>query len=73
MSGSEEAVTLKVMIEGQKVAAILDTGATPYVIDKGTADKLGLCRMSVHESSRVYGLCNNHVQVLGYTMAAIKR
>ena len=72
VSGSEEAVTLKVMIEGQEVAAMLDTGATPCVIDKSTADNLGLCRRLVHERSKVYGLCNNAVQVLGHVMAAIK-
>ena len=65
-------MTLKVMIEGQEVAAMLDTGATPCVIDKSTADNLGLCRRLVHERSKVYGLCNNAVQVLGHVMAAIK-
>ena len=72
VSGSEQAVTLKVMIEGQEVAAMLDTGATPCVIDKSTTNNLGLCRRLVHERSKVYGLCNDAVQVLGHVMATIK-
>ena len=66
VSGSEGAVALRVMIEGQEVAAILDTGATPCVIDKGTASSLKLDKRIIYEHGRVYGLCNNPIQVIGY-------
>ena len=44
ITANEDAVTLQVRIEGRKVRAILDTGATPYVIDKGTVERLKLGR-----------------------------
>ena len=72
VSGSDEAVTLKVLMERRKVAAILDTGASPCVIDKATAEALGLNREIVRGRSRVYGLCSNPVEVLGHAMARIQ-
>ena len=70
VASSEEAVTLKVLIEGQEVYAILDTGATPCILDKVTADNLGLSRTMIRRRSKVYGV-NNPVPVLGYAQASI--
>ena len=51
---------------------MLDTGATPCVIDKCTANNLGLDKTVVQERCKVYGLCNNPVKVLGYAMTNIR-
>ena len=71
-STSENAVTLIVRIQGKEVAAMLDTGATPCVIDRGTVERLNLTQITEHEPSKVYGLCNSPVQVLGYMMVKVK-
>ena len=42
VSEKEEAVTVEVSIGGNKVAAVLDTGARPSIIDMGTLRRLGL-------------------------------
>ena len=45
---------------------MLDTGANPSVIDVGTLRQLELKYYLVPATSKVYGLCNNPVQVYGY-------
>ena len=72
ITANEDAVTLQVRIEGRKVRAILDTGATPCVIDKGTVERLKLGRRIEYEPSKVFGLCNSPVRVLGYIKAEIE-
>ena len=72
VSTSENAVTLIVRIQGKEVAAMLDTGATPCVIDRGTVERLNLTQIIEHEPSKVYGLFNSPVQVLGYMMVKVK-
>ena len=59
-------------MQDQEVKAMLDTGATPCMIDRGTVERLKLCRMIEHKSSKVYGLGNSPVRVLGYLLAEIK-
>ena len=56
----------------EKVAAILDTGASPCVIDKATAEALGLSGAIVRVRSMVYGMCSNPLEVLGHAMARIQ-
>ena len=64
MHGSrEDCVTLQLIIAGQELAAFLDTGAKPSVIDLGTVKRLGLEEEIREESGRVYGLCKSPVQV----------
>ena len=72
MTTLEDAVTLNIRIQDQEVKAILDTGATPCVIDRGTIERLKLSRMIKPEPSKVYGQCNSPVRVLGHIMAEIR-
>ena len=72
VSNHEEAVTVEVKIGTHKVAAVLDTGARPSVIDIGTARRLELMDRLVAAPSRVYGLCNNPVKISGYLDVAIQ-
>ena len=58
-------MTLLLRIAGQEVAALLDTGAKPSVIDLGTVKRLGLEQDVREEPGRVYGLCKSPVQVRG--------
>ena len=66
VGSGEEAVTIKVRVKGQGVAALLDTGAKPCVIDIGTLQRLGLESCLVVSPSRVHGLCSNPVEVAGF-------
>ena len=66
ITSEEEAVTIDVKVRGHKIAALIDTGAKPCVIDIGTLQRLG-CESYVREMpSKVFGLCNNPVEVIGY-------
>ena len=61
----EESVTIRIKVAGQELLAMLDTGATPSVIDRGTIDHLGLTEHVVLRQSRVFGLCKRPVEVQG--------
>ena len=71
VSTGESAVSVQVIIGGERTTAILDTGANPCVMDINTAKKTNLFEMMVPARSDVYGLCNNPVPVLGYVEAEI--
>ena len=68
----EEAVTIEVRIGQHKIAAMLDTGAKPSVMDIGTVRQLELEEMLVAAPSQVNGLCNNPVMVCGYADVSIQ-
>ena len=61
----EGSVTLEIRIEGEKKAALLDTGARPSVIDIRTLVELGLEGKLV-ELPDQFGLCKSPVEVKGY-------
>ena len=61
----EESVSLKVGIAGRQVTALLDTGAKPSVIDLKTLSGLGLRKYLNPARSKVFGLCQSPVKVLG--------
>ena len=61
----EESVTIRIKVAGQELLAMLDTGATPSVIDRRTIDHLGLTEHVVLSQSRVFGLCKRPVEVQG--------
>ena len=67
----ESAVTVQVNIGGKRLAAMLDTGASPCVMDCDTAKRTRLLERMVPSRTDVYGLCNNPVPVLGYVDAEI--
>ncbi len=62
---SEESIILSELIEGQAMDAMLDTGAGPSVIDKGSLMKLGVIDKIKSSASVVYGLNNGVVQSIG--------
>ena len=72
VADQEEAVTVEVKIGQHKIAAMLDTGARPSVIDIGTVRQLGLEERLVRAACQVYGLCNNPVMVCGYIDVSIE-
>ena len=72
VSTGEESVTIRVGIGSQDVAAMLDTGAKPSVMDIDTAGQLQLAGSIVPSTSKVYGLCDNPVRVRGYVDAHIR-
>ena len=63
---------IEVRIGQHKIAAMLDTGAKPSVMDIGTVRQLELEEMLVAAPSQVYGLCNNPVMVCGYAAVSIQ-
>ena len=65
------AVSVQVMIRRERLTAILDTGASPCVMDSNTAKRTKLFESMVPVPSDIYGLCNNPVPVLGYAQAKI--
>ena len=71
VSMREGAVTVQVRIGGKRLAAMLDTGASPCVMDSGTAKRTNLFEKMVPAPTDVYGLCNSPVPVLGYADAEI--
>ena len=66
VGSGEEAVTIGVRVKGQDIAALLDTGAKPCVMDLGTLQRLGLESCLVISPSKVHGLCINPVEVVGF-------
>ena len=72
LSSGEEYVTVQIKIGSHKVAAMLNTGAKPSVIDYDTAVQIDLAGKLIPTSSRiVFGLCSNLVKVQGYVDAPI--
>lgn len=65
MSAGEDAVTVQIQINGKELAAMLDTGANPYVMDMNTVKKTKFINRMVKAPGRVYGLCSNPIPVLG--------
>ena len=55
----------------RELAAMLDTGASPCVMDSDNARKTRLFERMIPARTDVYGLCNNPVAVLGYADAEI--
>ena len=72
VSTGEDTVTVKVEVGAHKLAAVLDTGAKPSVMDYNTATQLELIGDMVPAPSKVYGLCDNPVRVLGYIDGPIR-
>ena len=72
IDNSEDSVTLAVNIEGKRVAALLDTGAKPLVIDRGTLCGLGLVSRMVTSPSRVFGLGKSGIRVQGHVDVTIQ-
>ena len=72
VSTGEGAVSVHVIIGGERLAAILDTGASPCVMDSNTAKKTKLFESMIANPTDVYGLCSNPVPVLGYADAEIR-
>lgn len=72
LEDDEASVTIVLKVNGHTVAAILDTGAKPSVVDTLTIQRLGLENLVVPAKSRVYGLCNSPVQVTGYVEVPIQ-
>ena len=68
----EDSVTLKIDIAGNQVNAVLDTGAKPSVIDYKTLTGLGFRNNIKAMKSKVFGLCQNPVQVLGGVELEVK-
>ena len=68
----EGSVTLEIMIEGNKKAALLDTGARPSIIDIRTLAQLGLEDKLVKSPDQVFGLCMSPVEVRGYVDVEIQ-
>ena len=66
VSTGEGAVSVHVIIGGERLTAILDTGASPCVMDSNTAKKTKLFESMIANPTDVYGLCSNPVPVLGY-------
>ena len=65
-AAAESAVLLSVKLNGQSASAMVDSGAGPNVIDKGTMLKLGLLRsIKRQESGHVLGVGNTKVPVFG--------
>ena len=67
----EDAVTIQVRVGHEEVCAMLDTGARPSVIDLNTAQNLGIDGDIIKVPSKVYGLCDSPVDVIGYVDAEI--
>ena len=63
LGDDEASVTIELKVNGHTVAAILDTGAKPSVVDTQTIQRLGLENLVVPAKSQVYGLCNSPVKV----------
>ncbi len=61
----EESIISSTLIEGQAMDAMLDTGAWPTVIDKGSLMKLGVIGKIKSSASAVYGLNHGVVQSIG--------
>ena len=59
------------LLEGHKLAALLDTGAKPSVIDHNTLSELNLHQEVIKESGKVLGLCDTPIDVLGYIDAKV--
>ena len=62
---AEDSVTIRVKVAGKVVAAVFDTGAKPSVMDRKTLGELGLENQVIPAKTKVFGLCQNPVQVIG--------
>ena len=63
---NESAVLLSVKLDDQITSAIIDSGAGPSVIDKGTMPKLGLLRsINRQDDGHVLGVGNIEIPVFG--------
>ena len=62
---AEDSVTIRVKVAGKVVAAVFDTGAKPSVMDRKTLGELGLENQVIPAKTKVLGLCQNPVQVIG--------
>ena len=61
----ENCVSPLVSNNGEETRALLDTGASPAVIDENTLQELGLGNTLKEGFGRVYGLCKNPITVIG--------
>ena len=62
----EGACSIQVRVGDHTLLAMLDTGARPSVIDRETLQNLRLERRIREGSSKVFGLCDAPVDVIGY-------
>ena len=68
----ENSVTLDIKIEGLEMAALLDTGARPSVINIVTLEQIGLAGRLIRLPEQIYGLCKLPVGVKGYVNVEIQ-
>ena len=68
----EDAVTIRIEMEGHRVSAMLDTGARSNVVDYNTVQDLNLDQYIVDYPGQVFGLCDSPIKVLGYLDAEIR-
>ena len=68
----EDAVTLRVVIAGKEISAILDTGAKPSVMDRNTLAQLGLDDHIQPACIHVFGLGKAPVPVVGKVNVKVK-
>ena len=71
-TSDEDAVTLRVVIAGKEISAILDTGAKPSVMDRNTLAQLGLDDHIQPACNHVFGLGKAPVPIVGKVNVKVK-